>query len=72
MEPEILETLDARLDPAHTALIIIDMQKDFCCDGFATSRAGRPLDAAKSIIPILAAFREAARDAGALRLILII
>ncbi|MGE4634888.1 MAG: isochorismatase family cysteine hydrolase [Arenicellales bacterium] len=66
MEPEILETLDARLDPAHTALIIIDMQKDFCCDGFATSRAGRPLDAAKSIIPILAAFREAARDAGVL------
>jgi ureidoacrylate peracid hydrolase len=66
MEPEILATLEARLDPAHTALIIIDMQKDFCCDGFATSRAGRPLDAAKSIIPTLVDFRKAAREAGVL------
>ena len=66
MEPEILATLDARLDPAHCALIIIDMQKDFCCDGFATSRAGRPLDAAKSIIPTLVEFRKVAREAGVL------
>jgi len=66
MEPEILATLEARLNPAHTALIIIDMQKDFCYDGFATSRAGRPLDAAKSIIPTLVDFRKAAREAGVL------
>jgi nicotinamidase-related amidase len=66
MEPEILATLKARLDPAHTVLIIIDMQKDFCCDGFATSRAGRSLDAAKSIIPTLVDFRKAAREAGVL------
>ena len=39
MEPPILNTIEERLDPAHTALIIIDMQKDFCIDGFATSRA---------------------------------
>jgi nicotinamidase-related amidase len=66
MEPDILDSLAARLDPAHTALIIIDMQKDFCCDGFATSRAGRPLDAAQSIISTLVEFREAARQAGVL------
>lgn len=66
MEPEILETLADRLDPGHTALIIIDMQKDFCCDGFATDKAGRPLDAAKSIIPNLVKLRLAARDAGVL------
>ena len=66
MEPPILETLEARLDPAHTALVIIDMQKDFCVDGFATSRAGRPLDAAKSIIPRLVALRQAAQAAGVL------
>lgn len=66
MEPDILDSTAARLNPTHTALIIIDMQKDFCCDGFATSRAGRPLDAAQSIIPTLVEFREAARRAGVL------
>lgn len=66
MEPPILKTLEDRVDPAHTALVIIDMQKDFCLDGFATSRAGRPLDAAKGIIPRLVELRRAARDAGVL------
>ena len=66
MEPPILATLEDRIAPAHTALLIIDMQKDFCLDGFATSKAGRPLDAARGIIPNLAALRRAARAAGAL------
>jgi len=66
MEPDILDSTAARLNPTHTALIIIDMQKDFCCDGFASSRAGRPLDAAQSIISTLVEFREAARRAGVL------
>ena len=66
MEPEILDSLRERLDPRHTALIIIDMQKDFGCDGFATDKAGRPLDAAKFIIPTLARFRKTARKAGVL------
>ncbi len=66
MEPAFLDNLEAMLNPSHTALIIIDMQKDFCCDNFATDKAGRPLDAAKSIIPILVKFRQAAKDAGVL------
>lgn len=66
MEPPILDTLAARVDPAHTALVIIDMQKDFCRDGFATSKAGRPLDAVKELIPRLVTLREAARAAGVL------
>ena len=66
MEPSILKTLDERLAPSHTALVIIDMQKDFCVDGFATSKAGRPLDAAKDLIPRLVKLREAARQAGVL------
>ena len=61
MEPPILNSLAERLEPAHTALIIIDMQKDFCVDGFATSKAGRPLAAAQSIIPRLAGLLAAAR-----------
>lgn len=64
MEPNILTTLEERLDPAHTALVIIDMQKDFCVDGFATSKAGRPLDAVKALIPRLVRLLDAAREAG--------
>lgn len=66
MEPDILENFADRLSPAHTALIIIDMQKDFCCDGFATSKAGRPLSAAKAIIPTLTDLLRAARATGVL------
>jgi nicotinamidase-related amidase len=66
MEPRILQTIEDRLNPAHTALFIIDMQNDFCVDGFATSNAGRPLDAAKSIIPKLQRLLEAARESGVL------
>ena len=66
MEPAIFPSLEQRLNPGHTALIIIDMQKDFCCDGFAASRAGRPLDSARSIIPKLVDFRRAAQEAGLL------
>lgn len=64
MEPPILKTLGERLDPSHTALVIIDMQKDFCVDGFATSKAGRPLDEVKKLIPRLVKLREAAKRAG--------
>ncbi len=64
MEPPILETLDERLQPGHTALLIIDMQKDFCLDGLATSRAGRPLGAAQALVPRLAALRAVARECG--------
>lgn len=66
LEPEILETIEQRLDPVHTALIVIDMQKDFCLEGFATAKAGRPLGAAQSIIPSLVELRRAARAAGVL------
>jgi nicotinamidase-related amidase len=66
MEPPILESLKERIAPAHTALFIIDMQKDFCVDGFATSKAGRPLEAAQSIVPQVVNLRAKASRAGVL------
>ena len=66
MEPAILQSLEDRVAPGHTALFIIDMQKDFCVDGFATSKAGRPLAAAQSIVPRIVELRAAAAAAGAL------
>ncbi|MBR9651580.1 cysteine hydrolase family protein [Thalassovita aquimarina] len=65
-EPDILSDFADRFAPEHTALLIIDMQKDFCLDGFATSRAGRPLDAARAIIPTLETLLDAARRSGVL------
>ncbi|GGB81731.1 isochorismatase [Marinobacterium zhoushanense] len=65
-EARILNTLAERADPKHTALLIIDMQKDFCIDGYAASKAGRPLDAVQSMIPALEKTLKKAREFGVL------
>ncbi|MFY9246971.1 MAG: isochorismatase family cysteine hydrolase [Roseicyclus sp.] len=66
MEPEILADLAARIDPSHCAMLIIDMQKDFCTAGFKAERAGRDLSMAQAAIPRIARLLEGARAAGAL------
>jgi ureidoacrylate peracid hydrolase len=66
MEPTILPGLAERIAPAHTALLIVDMQKDFCIETMATAGTGRDLSRTKAIIPSLARLRRGARDAGAL------
>jgi nicotinamidase-related amidase len=49
--PEMLIEKGERFDPKHTALLIIDMQKDFCLEGFGAHKAGRDLSAAREAIP---------------------
>jgi ureidoacrylate peracid hydrolase len=66
MEPTILTDVRDRLSARHTALLIIDMQKDFCVDGMGAARAGRDLSDTQAIIPSLARLLDAARQAGAL------
>lgn len=66
MEPVMLKDLRERVAPQHTALLIIDMQVDFCVDGAGTARAGRDLSRTKAIIPNLVKLRDAANKAGAL------
>ena len=66
MEPPILNDLEARVDPRHSALLIIDMQKDLCVEGFVASRAGRDITATRAIIPALERMLAAAREAGVL------
>jgi nicotinamidase-related amidase len=66
MEPEILTQTGDLLDPRHTALVIIDMQKDFCTPGFGADLAGRDLGPTRSIIPALQVLLESARQAGVL------
>ncbi len=64
MEPHILQTLAERIAPEHTALVIIDMQKDLVLDGFLTHQARRDLAATRSIIPNLERLLAEARGAG--------
>lgn len=52
-----------RLDPASTALIVIDVQNDFCTPGFACDAAGDDLDAMAPLIEPLKALIETARGA---------
>jgi nicotinamidase-related amidase len=66
-EPMMLESLRERIAPQHTALLIIDMQNDFCVDGMgASQRPGRDLSRTRAIIPNLMKLRRAARNSGVL------
>ena len=56
-----LPDLEARLDPAHCALLLIGLQRDFCAADGAAARAGEDLR------PVDAALREAAKLLGAAR-----
>lgn len=55
--------ITGRFDPKRTALIIIDMQRDFCDpQGYMHTR-GDDVSAARAIIPNIMAVREAASEA---------
>ncbi len=62
-EPELLLDMADRLAPSHSALLIIDMQKDFCLPGFGAAQAGRDISAAQTAIPGIARLLAAARGA---------
>lgn len=64
MAPEILASLADRFAAAHTALLIVDMQKDFCLEGFGAHKAGRDLSAAHRTIPVIAGLLADARASG--------
>ena len=65
MEPLIRLDPAERLAPEHTALLIVDMQKDFLAPGFGAERAGRDLTDARAVIPHIARLLDGARRAGA-------
>jgi ureidoacrylate peracid hydrolase len=69
---EVLRTLDEQLEPAHTAILVVDMQNDFCAQGgylqrtrAATSK--NPIDVAgnERIAERIAPLADGARRAGA-------
>ncbi len=62
----LLATLEEKVAPAHTALLVIDMQNDFCASGGLVSKDGRDLSAAQNMARRLPALITAARQAGVL------
>ncbi len=55
---------DQKLDPRRCALLIIDMQKDFCAEGGYVHRMSYGIEAARATIPRIQAARDAVRSAG--------
>ena len=56
-----LNRLRAKLNPESTALIIIDMQKDFCCEGGVFHKRGFDITSAKKLAKRLNMFLKEAR-----------
>lgn len=61
-----LGTLKEKVKAAHTALLVIDMQNDFCSPGGLVSKDGRDISAAEKLVKRLPFFISTARNAGVL------
>lgn len=61
---EVLTTLEQRVKPEHTVLLVIDMQNDYASPGGATETNGGNLPACRAIIPPMARLVDAGRRAG--------
>jgi ureidoacrylate peracid hydrolase len=59
----MLKTLSDKVRPEHCAILIVDVQNDFCAEGGAMHREGRDLTLVKAMVPRLAQLVTAARAA---------
>lgn len=55
---------DGDLRPSNTALLVIDMQHDFCSKGGFIDRLGLPVSGTRAVIPTVARVLEAMRAGG--------
>ena len=61
---EVFSTIEEVVDPAHTALVIIDMQHDFCSPGGLFDRIGKNLEMMAPAVRRVAELLAVARAAG--------
>jgi ureidoacrylate peracid hydrolase len=61
MNERVLSTLDEKIDPKHTAVVIIDVQNDFCHEEGYLRKLGLDISASQAMIPTLENFIAAAR-----------
>jgi ureidoacrylate peracid hydrolase len=59
----MLNTLAEKVQPGRCAVLIVDVQNDFCCEGGAMHREGRDLALVQAMVPRLETFVAAARAA---------
>ncbi|MDB5410596.1 MAG: isochorismatase family protein [Rhodospirillales bacterium] len=65
MTDRILTSVEARLAPGHTALLVIDMQNDFCAEGgYVETSIGRDASACRAVAAPIAGLVADARSAG--------
>ena len=65
MQTRLLTTIQDVADPAHSALIIVDPQHDFCSEkGAMAQRFGFDMKEIREAVPKLNALIEACRAAG--------
>ncbi len=59
----MLSTLAEKVRPEHCAVLLVDVQNDFCAEGGAMHREGRDVTLAQAMIPRLSRLLDAARAA---------
>ncbi len=65
--PELLKELNEILNPRHTAVVVVDMQNDFCAEnGYIHTTQGADMSGNKPLAGRIGRLVEAARDAGAM------
>lgn len=62
----MLRTLEEKIDPPHTALLVVDVQNDFCHPDFELARMGADVSAAQEAVPRIEQLIAAGRSAGVL------
>ncbi len=64
----MLSALADKVRPEHCAVLLVDVQNDFCAEGGAIHREGRDVSLAQAMVPRLSRFLEAARAANTTRI----
>ena len=59
---KMLTTLESKVDPSHTALIVVDVQNDFCANGGAFGKDGWDLSMIQATVPKIVSFIQKARE----------
>ena len=61
---QVFTELSEIVDPAHTALLVVDMQRDFCCADGSFDRLGVDISMYPPVIERIGELLDGARQAG--------
>ena len=61
---ELLRTLEEKVDPSCAAVMVIDMQNDFCAEGGFLDHLGVDLGPIQAIVPTIRRLLDSAREHG--------